>query len=397
MPLLYRFPLRVGRRAGAAVVNRPALFAFAPGVTAEPSRTAFVGQTIDASAALVATLALDASGSVDGAAIDATVSLTASTVIASSGGVSIAASGAISAAPVLASTGALALSASAALSATPSIASSGSISLAATGALSVRPALASSAGVSIAGTAALGALPALASSVGLSLAGSAALSIAPTVASSGALSLSASAALSTAPALVALGAVSLDAALALVAAPVWSGSASTGNPGPRASRYPLRFALPVRDTNVALPVRSMRLAVAHRTLSVALAARSLSLSIPRRSLVSSVQSLVKGDTTTLSATITVDSGTIAQPTSLAAVLYPAGSSTPAESITVDPADCTGWGTASVVVPVEITAADTPVAGRYSLAIVATYVDGPRTWPSNVSSAIHLDVVNPGGA
>lgn len=109
---------------------------------------------------------------------------------------------------------------------------------------------------------------------------------------------------------------------------------------------------------------------------------------------SSVQSFTKGDTATPIFTISIDSGTIAQPTSLAAQLYAVGSTTLTTSIAVTPGDCTGWSSASVSVPVAFTSANTPAAGRYSVEIVATYADGTRRWPDN-ASAVQIEIKAPG--
>lgn len=109
---------------------------------------------------------------------------------------------------------------------------------------------------------------------------------------------------------------------------------------------------------------------------------------------SSVQSFTKGDTATPVFTLTIDSGTIAQPTSLAAQLYAVGSTMLTTSIAVTPGDCTGWSSASVSVPVAFTSANTPTAGRYNVEIVATYADGTRRWPDN-ASAVQIEIKAPG--
>lgn len=170
--------------------------------------------------------------------------------------------------------------------------------------------------------------------------------------------------------------------------------AVVGFRGPSASTYTLAFALPVRRVSASLPARTLSLSVARRSLSVSIPARALALSMPRRFLVSSVQSFTKGDAATPVFTLTIDSGTIAQPTSLAAQLYAVGSTTLTTSIAVTPGDCTGWSSASVSVPVAFTSANTPVSGVYNVKIVATYVDGPRTWPSN-ASAVQIEIKAPG--
>ena len=173
-----------------------------------------------------------------------------------------------------------------------------------------------------------------------------------------------------------------------------SGLIAAGASGPRASTYTLALALPVRHVSASLPARTLSLSVARRSLSVSIPARTLALSMPRRSLVSSVQSFTKGDTATPVFTLTIDSGTIAQPTSLAAQLYAVGSTTLTTSIAVTPGDCTGWSSASVSVPVAFTSANTPTAGRYNVEIVATYADGTRRWPDN-ASAVQIEIKAPG--
>lgn len=170
--------------------------------------------------------------------------------------------------------------------------------------------------------------------------------------------------------------------------------AVAGFRGPNASTYTLALALPVRRVSASLPTRTLSLSVARRSLSVSIPARTLALSMLRRSLVSSVQSFTKGDTATPTFTLTIDSGTIAQPTSLAAQLYAVGSTTLTTSISVTPGDCAGWSSASVSVPVAFTSANTPAAGRYSVEIVATYADGTRRWPDN-ASAVQIEIKAPG--
>lgn len=289
------------------------------------------------------------------------------------------------------------LAATGALTASVVIASSGNVSgssLDATVALIASPALAASGSISIATTGALAANATLASSGALSLASTSAISIAPTLALSGGLSLDATVALTSSAPLAASVAVSVDALAALSLAPTWAGVGLAGIPGPRASRYFLALSLPVRSVSASLPTRSLSVSLARRSLSVSLPARALSVALPRRSLVASLQSFTKGDASTPTFTLSIDTGTIATPTSLAALLYPVGSTTVAATISVATGDCTGWGTASVSVPVAFTSANTPSAGRYSVEIVATYVDGTRRWPDN-ASAVQLDIKAPG--
>ncbi len=189
------------------------------------------------------------------------------------------------------------------------------------------------------------------------------------------------------------GAVTVSGSVASLSITALDGVA--GYAAPRSGRLSLALVLPVRAASVAIPARSLSVGLARRSLSVSIPARSLALTLPRRSLVASVQSFTKGDACTATFTISIDTGTISEPTSLAAQMYPVGSTTLATSISVTPGDCTGWGTASVSVPVAFTSANAPTAGRYSVEIVATYVDGTRRWPDNATSPVQLDVKAPG--
>jgi hypothetical protein len=184
------------------------------------------------------------------------------------------------------------------------------------------------------------------------------------------------------------GAVTVTGSVATAAATALDGL--IGYAGPRGARYSLSLALPVRGASVSIVSRSLSVSVARRSVTVSLPARTLALSLPRRSLVASIQSFTKGDVSTPVFSLTIDTGTIATPVSLAAKLFPVGSTTVAATIAVATGDCTGWDSASVSVPVAFTSANTPSAGRYNVEIVATYVDGTRRWPDN-ASAVQLDI------
>lgn len=170
------------------------------------------------------------------------------------------------------------------------------------------------------------------------------------------------------------------------------------NPPPSANRYSLSLAVIARRGALALTTRAVALSFPRRVASLALLARPLSLSLPRRLLVSDRQGFTKGDVSTPLFTLTADlSGTaqtIAQPDSLACLLYPVDSTTVAATIAVTVGDCTGWGTTSVAVPVAFTSGNTPVAGVYNVEIVATYVAGTVRWPEN-RSVIQLEIRTPG--
>lgn len=140
------------------------------------------------------------------------------------------------------------------------------------------------------------------------------------------------------------------------------------------------LALPVRRASVSVPSRSVSLALPRRSATAALPVRTLSCALPRRSLVSSVHSFTKGDIATSEHTLTVNAGVIAEPQSIAVELYRVGSTTLVTSLAVSPASCTGWGTASVVVPTTFVPANTPDAAEYNVEVVCTYVDGKRRWP-----------------
>jgi hypothetical protein len=174
------------------------------------------------------------------------------------------------------------------------------------------------------------------------------------------------------------GPVTTTGAVSVLAATALDGVA--GYPAPRASVLTLSVSLPRRSLSCALPVRELAVSLPRRTVTVSLPVRTLSCALPRRFLVSSVHSFTKGDIATPAFTLTVDSGVIAEPQSIAVELYRVGSTTLVTSLAVLPASCTGWTTSSVVVPVTFVPANTPDAAQYNVEIVGTYVDGKRRWP-----------------
>lgn len=174
------------------------------------------------------------------------------------------------------------------------------------------------------------------------------------------------------------GPVTTTGAVSALAATALDGVA--GYPAPRASLLTLSVSLPRRSLSCALPVRELAVSLPRRTVAVSLPVRTLSCALPRRSLVSSVHSFTKGDIATSEHTLTAATGVIAEPQSIAVELYRVGSTTLVTSLAVDPDDCTGWGTASVVVPTTFVPANTPDAAEYNVWVVCTYVDGKRRWP-----------------
>lgn len=272
----------------------------------------------------------------------------------------------------------------------------GSLELAGASALALSATLAGAGDstIEVTGASALSLSPSLSGSGSVAIAGSSALSAAPALASSGALAIGGSASIAGGAALAGAGALSIAGSSALVLSLALAGDGVAGFAGPRASRYSLSLALPVRGVSVSIVSRSLSVSAARRSVTVSLPARTLALSLPRRSLVASIQSFTKGDTSTPVFSLTIDTGTIATPVSLAAKLFPVGSTTVAATIAVATGDCTGWGTASVSVPVAFTSSNTPSAGRYNIEIVATYVDGTRRWPDN-ASAVQIDIKTEG--
>jgi len=239
----------------------------------------------------------------------------------------------------------------------------------------------------------------------LSLAGDVTASTTSALAASldvGAVSLATEVTASTTTALSAtatVGAVSLSAAV--------TGSTTTaldavvGYLAPRGVGS-LSLALPVRRASVSLPARSVSLALPRRAATLALPVRAVSLAITRRFAVADIQGFTQGDYCLAPYTLTSTQGgtaqTIAEPLSLVARLYARGSTTLVTSVSVTPGDCTGWGTTSVVVPVEFTSAISAAlaVGTYSVWIVGTYANGTVRWPEN-GAAVSLEVRAPGSS
>lgn len=329
----------------------------------------------------------------------ATIALVAPVALGASAGIALAAVGALSFVPAWVGTGALSLDATAILAAAPAVAASVALSVSATGALAAPATIASTAALTISATVALSSPVSLAASAGVSLDGSASLAASPALASSVGLSLSATGALAALAVLESGAGASLDATGALVLGPLWSGVVAAGSPAPRGIGS-VSLALPVRRASVSVPSRSVSLALPRRSATAALPVRAVALAITRRFAVADIQGFTQGDrcesSHTLTSTLLGVAQTIAEPLSLVARLYARGSTTLVTSVSVVVADCTGWGTTSVTAPViytsEISAA-LPV-GTYSAWLVGTYANGTVRWPENGTS-IPLEVRAPG--
>lgn len=329
----------------------------------------------------------------------AVIALSAPAALAAGAGITLAAVGALSFVPAWVGDGALSLDATTTLAATPALAASVGVSVSATGALASPVTIASTATLTASATVALSLPVSLAASADVSLDGSVSLASPPALASSVGLSLSASGALAARAVLESTAGLSLDSTAALVVGPLWAGVGATGQPAPRGVGS-LSLALPVRRASVSLPARSVSLALPRRAATLALPVRAVSLAITRRFAVADIQGFTQGDYCLAPYTLTSTQGgtaqTIAEPLSLVARLYARGSTTLVTSVSVTPGDCTGWGTTSVVVPVEFTSAISAAlaVGTYSVWIVGTYANGTVRWPEN-GAAISLEVRAPG--